>query len=427
MVGAAVCAFGQLKLEGAEPMTRDRALQYLLAAPGPPAHAEIFSPPMVAGFWIGSSLSHSRFLSKLPNDVEPELVALTTNDRAAHVRCRGMIALSMRSSEKGIRMAGEWIRSADRTQRYFGWWALRLCPAADAIYSVVPPHEMVELYRTETCSYVRREIEGFFAQHKAGFAVEALCDIVLDTTYPASWRDSAADCLGAIGDVRAIDALVQSHASPLVIVPALGELEDERGAEYVIRYLRLPGAPVALARIGGERAVPALQNELQRLARREVPEGVARDGYLENHAYEVRLALLLLQSEDVHGDLLGIAEDPTIDPMHRELAIGQLERIGIGPVFPRFLDLYRSLMPTKLGENCLRVVKRDPSVDATNAMKEHFAVLRRIRAAGGCERSGLVGKSLLFVESGVEVALHERIGNDVFALENEPCVGKPQY
>lgn len=404
--------------------TREAVLLRLREKP-PEKNIVSFSitPNIEVSLWLDDTLHDLMFLAKLDASVDADLEQLTSSDQPIYVRYRGMVSLIMRGTEKGLRLAAEWLQSKSETQRYAGWLALQYCSNRDLVWKFVEPDMALQLYSAEKSALIRGKIEAAFSQFKADFAVEALCRSILRGANEN--KSSAIGALGGIGDPRAIDPLIRCGAPSSWIVEALGRIGDLRGADFVIAHLNDPGAPLALAKIGGDKAIPALERASKRMkttsvtSKQQSPnEQVRRRDQLA----VTEMAIMLLKSKSPQAKLLDVIEDPMNSISLRQTALQELARVGLSCEEARFLEFYRSAMPTTLGTNCIYVAARNPSVEITNSMKEHLLVLSHLDAESQSAKSeiDLAGKQLLFSYLVLFDALHRRIGNEVFSVQDRP-------
>jgi hypothetical protein len=352
-----------------------------------------------------------------------------------------MNGLVRRGNERGIMIATTWMSSSNAAERIAAWDALYSCPTPAVLWRIITPQQAVRLYEAETNAWVRKEIEGCFGHHKARFAVDALCRTLAHPKIRPS-ETNAASTLGQIGDPRAVEPLILSRESPILIVCALGMISDEKGAGYIIGHLHLSGAPIALAHAGGPHSLSALQRELRRLDHIEQSQRFRRkDGYprkkidsVREQRDEVRLAILLLTSQDTQSALLDVLESHNYSLHARKLALQELARIGISQVRERFHAYYLSKMRSALGMECISVAAGDTSAEFTELMKSHLLALQALRSEewedprmrmvkfllapmrSNGNRSNPVGIHVPPAISMLQNELNKRIGNEVFLL-----------
>lgn len=386
--------------------------------------------------WTANCHDAFLFLSVV-SDVDAELAACTATAQPLEVQYRGMQLLAMRGSTKGLRLAAEWMRSESRSQRFAAWNAVNACPNSDVVWNVLSPELVLALYRAEQDSMVKFKIIEVFGRHKARFAVDTLCRSL---AFPLIGKsdDFIVRALGEIGDPRAVEVLTRAPRISEEIVTALGKIGDAKGANCVIEHLSVPSAPLALARIGGAKALPALKRNLDQVAWREEisnERNLAAEQGARDHRVEVGMAISLLEGADAQVALLAVAESGQYSAAIRSLALEELQRRGVSRVRSRFLTLYRSeiaaseqtsakgqcVPPSEVLSRCISIAADDAEDETTEALIEHLRQLSKASAWLQTDQTQTRAAAFSYamhrgVTSMVIHALHNRIGNEVFAL-----------
>ncbi len=294
---------------GATPFSKEKAFEAIVRPPDPVP----FWGDRLAGSLLPCYL-HLVYLSEAPGDTENQLLALTGEDHLLEVRFRATVALLMRNSDQGLKIAARWAKSGEEIDRLMAWLGMVYYPRSVApADKFLPGATAVALYRKETNKNVRKLMVSWFGRARVREAVDALC---VDAANPRDTGE-AVDALGLIGDPRAVDAIVRAPCHIVFRFEALRRIGGREAVDFLIKNIDQPPAPYVLAEAGDRRAVPFLRARMDQLVKEKrsaeqkaaaKQPGDKKDG-LELDIRRVRLALLTLESADPNDALLTVVEN----------------------------------------------------------------------------------------------------------------------
>jgi HEAT repeat protein len=376
------------------------------------------------------------YISALPNAVEERLVDLTGASHPDVVRCRALVTLMMRNSDRGLQIAARQIRSRDTIQRLMAWISLEWY-SGDVVRSEkwLPAKRVVELFSDEPDKDVRKGMIAWFGRRKLREAVVVLCHTAGDQHRSSS--EDAVDALGRIGDPRSVDAIIHAPSLLPYRLLAIARIGGREGVDFLIENLDQPMAPFALAETGDPRGIAPLRASLARLEQREMEMERSGQRHLRQRerdalilrVIDARVALMKLESKDPNDALMKLAEDRKQVQFARDAAMAYLQGPRAAPPPARVLALYQAEQGSAMGTECIEILAPMPGEEITKAMISHLAKLERKERKWARDDATPNADAIFKVESVrnrlIDV-LHRRIGNKLFELpfwsENEKDV-----
>jgi hypothetical protein len=435
-----VCAGGASIVFASPPFSEEKVIGALANSSTSFALAKLSAPFALAdpsarfGYWndddrlranVAECHMELLYISALPNAVEGRLVDLTGASRGDVVRCRALVALMMRNSDRGLRIAAQQIRSRETIQRLMAWISLEWYSGDIAqAEKWLPAKTTVGLYSAEPDKDVRKAMVAWFGRRKIREAVDVLCHTARDGHRHG---EDAVVALGQIGDPRSVDTIIHAPCPPPYRFLALTRIGSRAAVDFLIENLDLPFAPFALAETDDPRGIAPLRARLARLEEKEKemertrgtqPPKEERDE-LASQIVDVRVALLKMESKDPNEVLMKLAEDRKQVQFARDAAIAYLRGPRASPPPARVLALYRAEQGSAMGAECIEILAPMPGEEITKVMISHLAELERKERKWAHDGATPNANAILKVEpvrNRLIGALHRRIGNKLFEL-----------
>lgn len=373
--------------------------------------------------WSSVCRDESLYLSKAPSYVEKELFDLAREGSSLAIRYRAAVVLARRDSDLAIKVVADWTTSPRSIERLGGWMVLFYVTDVARVYKHMPPEIILTRYKAEMDSEVREQIERFFLERKASFAVDELCRTILNPSYRGTMAVSA---LARIGDENAVGPLIQSKCcNPALRAIALGDIGGRQAVDYLLDHVQYCRVPLALAATGDRRALPALRRQFalhqqvqERLAQGTIDESAQVDsGIVEHKLIETRIAILVLSSPNPSDALMDLAGCPASPLRLRLAALRELHGLDTSAVTDRVLQLYLTEMHTEIGVACVGLLQDEDREDVTEAFILHLRALRNSTPPWNeVESNAPSAASHGFMKWQLIEILHGRIGNRLFEL-----------
>jgi HEAT repeat protein len=303
-------------------------------------------------------------LANTREPIDDRLLELARNDKRLAARYRAAWVLAHRRNTAVVPILEKMAGSAAPEERYLGWTLYWRSLQAKDLPVPTDFDLAIRAYRNEKQVDLHLAVTCFLGTARARPAVPMLINAVRANPRCAS----EIQLLGTIGDPRAVPVIIQAAKElggppGFEVLYALGRLGTAEAAEFLIEHLERPEATQALFETRSPKALPALQQHLEKLKANRSKD----DSDLE----DTRLAVLRLKYPDSRERLMQLAEDQRESRRLRKEALRALREYDASPFAARVLAIYASNRDCELRMSCVPLLRDEKLPGITEAMVEH--------------------------------------------------------